>query len=392
MSFFGDLEFFIYLVLALIPAIILGLKEKKLKYYTAALTAIFILIVIGNDYKQLIYLLAYAFIQLHIAKLYLILRNKYGKNKKIYIHAIIFAVLPLVLCKIFGEFKINIFGFVGISYLSFRTIQIIIETYDGLINEISTLEFLTFLFFFPSLSSGPIYRSRNFNKDINKVYTREEYLDLLGNGIKKITIGVLYKFVLSGLFNTFMLQVTGSYSPKYVIAYAYIYGFYMFFDFAGYSLMAVGTSYILGIKMPDNFDKPFISTDIKDFWNRWHITLSHWFRDFIFVRFMKDSIKVKRFSDNLKAAFSGYMVNMTIMGIWHGLSLNYVIYGIYHGVLLGITEFYQKKSQFHRKYKNKRAYKLLSWVVTINFVMFGFLIFSGYTENVIIKYLDFLYS
>lgn len=390
MSFFGDLKFFIYLFIALIPAIILGIKEKKIKYYSILLTIFFIGIVIGNDIKQLGYLLLYAFIELHIIKIYMLLRKKYGKNKAIYMHTIIFSILPLVLCKISSKVQLDIFGFIGISYLTFKTIQIIIETYDGLIDKISTVDFLEFLFFFPTLSSGPIDRSRRFIDNMNKVYSRKEYLELLGNGIQKILLGILYKFVLSGIFNSILLSVTGSYSPKYVIAYAFAYGFYMFFDFAGYSLMAVGTSYILGIKTPDNFNKPFISIDIKDFWDRWHITLSHWLRDFVFTRFMMNSIKNKRFKSKLTMAFVGFMINMTLMGIWHGLSWNYILYGIYHGILLGITEIYQKKSKFYKKHKNNKLYKLCSWFITINCVMFGFLIFSGYIGNVAEKYINFL--
>jgi len=390
MSFFGDLEFFIYLIIALIPAIILDIKEKKIKYYTIVITIFFLWLILGNDYKQIAYLIVYAFLELHIVKIYLLLKNKFGKSKTIYFHALVFSILPLLLCKLSTGMQINIFGFIGISYLTFRTVQIIIETYDGLIENINVIDFLTFLFFFPTLSSGPIDRSRRFFEDINKVYSKKEYIELLGNGIQKICIGILYKFVLSGILNSMLLNVTGSYSPKYVIAYAYLYGFYMFFDFAGYSLMAIGTSYILGIKVPDNFNKPFISIDIKDFWNRWHITLSHWFRDFVFTRFMMNSIRNKRFNTRLTAAFMGFMVNMLVMGVWHGFSWYYILYGLYHGVLLGITEIYQKKSKFYKKYKDKKMYKLLSWFITINLVMFGFLVFSGYIGNVADKYMKFL--
>ena len=100
----------------------------------------------------------------------------------------------------------------------------------------------------------------------------------------------------------------------------------------------------------------FISIDIKDFWDRWHITLSHWFRDFVFSRFMMASIRGKWFKDKLTGACIGFMINMLLMGLWHGLSLSYILYGLYHGVLLAITEVYQKKSKL---------------------VMFGFFIFSG---------------
>lgn len=392
MNFFGDLKFFICLFIALLPAIYLGIKEKKIKSYSMFLTILFIIIIVGKDWMQLFYLLLYTFIQLHVVKAFLLLRKKYGKNKTIYLHAIVISILPLLSYKIFGKVEINIFGFIGISYLTFKTIQIIIEIYDGLIDKISLIAFLQFLLFFPTLSSGPIDRSRRFEQDINKIYNKKEYIQLLGEGINKIWIGIFYKFVLSGVCNSILLKVTNSFSPKFVITYAFMYGFYMFFDFAGYSLMAVGTSYILGVKIPDNFNKPFISIDIKDFWNRWHITLSHWLRDFVFTRFMINSIKLKRFKSKLTTAFYGFMLNMIIMGIWHGLTWYYILYGVYHGLLLGITEVYQKKSEFYKRNKDKKIYKIISWFVTMMCVMFGFLIFSGYLENVVNVYINYLFK
>lgn len=136
------------------------------------------------------------------------------------------------------------------------------------------------------------------------------------------------------------------YSGLTILGSAYTYGLYLFFDFAGYSSMAVGTAYILGIRLPDNFRQPFISLDMKDFWNRWHISLSTWFRDFIFNRFMMKALKDKWFSDRIYAASAGYVVNMFIMGLWHGLEAHYIEYGLYHGVVLAVTEIYQKNQNF----------------------------------------------
>lgn len=130
--------------------------------------------------------------------------------------------------------------------------------------------------------------------------------------------------------------------------------------------------------MPDNFNKPFISKDMKDFWARWHISLSEWFRDFIFTRFIISSTKKKRFKTRLTTASVGFIINMFVMGVWHGLSLCYIVYGLYHGILLALTEIYQKKSKFYKRNKKKKWYYVLSWTVTINLVMFGFLIFSGH--------------
>ena len=157
----------------------------------------------------------------------------------------------------------------------------------------------------------------------------------------------------------------------------YSYGFYLFFDFAGYSLMAVGYSYLFGVRTPDNFNKPFLSVDIIDFWDRWHITLSHWFRDFVFSRITMDLMRSRKFKSRLTIAVIAFMLNMGLMGIWHGTEPYYIIYGLYHGVLLSLTEIYHKKSKFHKRNKKKKWYRLTTGFITFQLVMIGFFIFSG---------------
>ncbi|RDU22268.1 D-alanyl-lipoteichoic acid biosynthesis protein DltB [Anaerosacchariphilus polymeriproducens] len=377
MNFFEGYAFFLVLIVLLIPAIIMGYFEKSLKLYSFGISIVFVIIIFSKNWIQLLYLILYFILQLSIAAGYLYLRKKYGRNQKLYHIFLILTILPLVLCKLETLIHINIFGFVGISYLTFKNVQIIIEIYDGVIKELAVFEYASFILFFPTLSSGPIDRSRRFHDDWVRVCKREEYLKQCADGIQKILVGIIYKVILAACFFRLMEFLMADKSWYCIIGYAYMYGFYLFFDFAGYSLMAVGTSYILGIRTPDNFKFPFISKDITDFWNRWHISLSHWFRDFVFSRFIMTCMKKKWFNTRLQKASFGFIVNMFIMGMWHGLTPSYLLYGIYHGVLLALTEIYQKKSKFHMKYKNSKGYKFVSWFITIQLVMFGFFIFSG---------------
>lgn len=378
MSMFAGFRFFALLFITLVPAVVLGLKEKSLRYYRDFLTILFVILVFKNSNLQFLYLIAYMVLSLFVIKLYMRLRIKYKRNKKIYIAAILLVIIPLIYSKISVFAGKNIFGFLGLSYIFFRVIQIIIEIYDGVIKEVNIFETLEFLLFFPSLSSGPIDRSRRFLKDNSIVYSKYDYDKLLSSGIVKLILGLVYKYPISSIFyfllNGKIKMLTGC---LHWIAYSYTYGLYMFFDFAGYSLMAIGAAYILGIKLPDNFNKPFISVDMKDFWNRWHISLSHWFRDFIFTRLIIGAARKKITTNRLLIATISLVINMTLMGLWHGLQSHYILYGVYHGVLLAFTELYQKKSKFYKKYKNNRIYLFVSWFVTINLVMFGFLIFSG---------------
>lgn len=382
MTFYDGLAFFILLLIALVPAVVLGLMGKRIKHYAMLLSLFWVYIIYREESIQLFYLIVYLFVEWHVIAIYQVCRRRFGQNKPIYHHALILGLLPLFIAKFSGFLGHSWFGFLGVSYITFKVIQIIIESYDGVIEKSSFYSTMSFLLFFPTISSGPIDRSRRYEADCNITLAREAYLELLGSGIWKILLGILYKFVLSAIAFQLMGQVEQSQQIGALIAYAYLYGFYLFFDFAGYSLMAIGTSYVLGIKTPDNFNKPFISRDIKDFWDRWHITLSHWFRDFLFSRFIMNAIRNKWFRNRMNAASAGFMINMLVMGLWHGPTIDYLIYGLYHGTLLALTERMQKK-RWYKKVKDKPWYQAVSWFVTLNLVMFGFFIFSGRLTDLI---------
>lgn len=291
--------------------------------------------------------------------------------------AITLSILPLFVSKISSPvFGISI-GFIGISYIIFRCLQIIIEISDGLIDEVDPLSTLNFLLFFPTFSAGPIDRSRRFEGDLRASRSREEIAKLFAEGLKKFIIGYGYKFVISMMFFQRMSYYVSGNEWQIIVKYGFYYGFYLFFDFAGYSLMAIGTGYMLGFQIPENFNQPFRATNIKDFWNRWHMSLSFWFRDYLFTPLVLMIRKRKWIKDKQFTAMTAYLVNMTVMGIWHGLSSYYILYGVYHGVLLSAYEWIEKKSAFHKKHKNNTLYRGLSWVVTMVSVFIGFTIFSG---------------
>ena len=228
----------------------------------------------------------------------------------------------------------GILAIIGISYMTFKAAQIIIEISDGIIKELKPDEYIYLMIFFPTLLSGPIDRSRRFEEDIRRTIPREEYLEMAGNGLLKILLGMVYKLAIASVFYLLMKKFGMDHTLISAAIYMYTYGFYLFFDFAGYSLMAVGTGYLLGVKVPDNFNKPFLSKDIQEFWNRWHITLSHWLRDYVFSRITMDLIRSGKVKDKLTIASIALMINMLIMGCWHGLTGYYILYGLYHGGIL----------------------------------------------------------
>ena len=133
---------------------------------------------------------------------------------------------------------------------------------------------------------------------------------------------------------------------------------------------------------------PFASVDIKDFWNRWHITLSFWLRDFVFMRLSRAFMKHKVFSSRITTACVGYVCNMTLMGLWHGLTVDYIAYGLFHGLLLAGCELFQKKSKLYKKHRKSTWFRALSWAVTMVCVFFGFALFSGQVSTCVLGALN----
>ena len=383
MNYFEGNEFFLLLFVVLLIGFVLNYFSKRKDYYILSLSILFAGAIYGKSKSMVVYLLAFIIYQ------YVLVFIAQRMDSKRLKPLVMLSILPLVVNKVFAITQLHLLAFIGISYMSFKTIQIMLEISDGLIKEkISVKDYLQFLLFFPTVSSGPIDRSRRFLKEINKVMPRKDYLELAGDGIYRIVLGLLYKVVLSTYVYQILLALSNTGTVVYSIKYMYLYTLYLFFDFAGYSLMAVGSSNILGIQTPMNFNKPFLSIDIKDFWTRWHITLSTWLRDFVFSRVLMQVIRKKWFKNRLHNAAYAYMVNMLVMGFWHGISVSYIAYGFYHGILMSGFEIYQKKSTFYKKHKNKTWYKLISWFVTMNLVMVGFFIFSGEPYKIIMAILS----
>ena len=167
-----------------------------------------------------------------------------------------------------------------------------------------------------------------------------------------------------------------------VLGYMYAYSADLFFDFAGYSLFAVGTSYLMGIETPMNFKQPWRSPNIKDFWNRWHITLSFWFRDFIYMRLVFWFMKHRIFKSPRTTANVTYIINMLVMGFWHGVTWYYITYGLFHGVALVVNDAWLRYKKKHRASVPHNGFtQIFAIFLTANLVCFSFLIFSGFLNT-----------
>ena len=371
---FSGLLFFYLLFLGLLPAVVLGLLGKKLHYYGIFLCAAMLVIVFWQN-GQLAALALFFLWEMALCCLFWRLPKR---TRPLLWAAVILALGPLGLIKL-GEVwqPFSLFRLMGASYMSFRAVQVLLDIYDGRLQKLRPVALGYFLLFFPAVSSGPIDRYRRFLSDLDRPPDREHYRTLPAQGIWKLAGGCVSAVVISGFIQQYWLAALPASGFGATLSYMYGYTFYLFFNFAGYSSMAIGTGYLLGIQMPENFNQPFLSVDMKDFWSRWHISLSTWLRDYLYSRFVMKSLKQKRFSNPRTASYLGYVLNMMAMGAWHGLQPQYLLYGVYHSALMCLNEVLDLHCKPFRSFKTHGAGQVVCVLVTFHLFSFGLLIFSG---------------
>ena len=385
MGFYTEPAFFILLAVVVAIAVVLGIAEKPLHKYGLAASVVMLALLFSESLPSLVFLLAYLVYSFALVKVVEGLFKRQDPHAVAKYRVCLAAqIAPLFVYKVGVLFDSGFLGFIGISYITFKAVQVLIEARDGLIESVKPWHYLYFLVFFPTFTSGPIMRSRAFEKDLNTRLSRDGYLQLLYRGAGWFMLGALYKYVGASLASWLMwfgpAAIGGATTGAYVaaqIVYGFAYGLYLFFDFAGYSHMAVGAGFALGIEVPRNFRAPFLAVDIKDFWDRWHITLSHWLRDFVFMRFTSAALDHEWFKTTLTSACIAFIINMVLMGCWHGLTVEYLVYGLYHGVLLAACEAFQRKSGFYKKHRKQRWFRICSWAITMVAVFYGFALFGG---------------
>ncbi|MCI2171589.1 D-alanyl-lipoteichoic acid biosynthesis protein DltB [Schleiferilactobacillus perolens] len=390
--------YFILLMVALLPAIIIRLYGHRSHWYETVVSFIFLFLMFdGKDWHQGVALIGYTILQYAVISLYTRYRTKEKSPNKFgpFCWAVILSIAPLVVVKftpLFNNGQSSIIGFLGISYLTFKSVGMIMETRDGAIKEFHPVKFLQFLLFMPTISSGPIDRYRRFEKDYDRTLTSEQYTDLLGKGIERLFLGFAYKFIIGYFFGTMWLpqvqrmamQSRGGFLDLSwpLVGVMYCYSAYLFFDFAGYSLFAMGISNVMGVETPRNFNYPWISRNIKDFWNRWHMTLSFWFRDYIYMRFVFFIMKHRLIKNRVTIANLGYLLLFLIMGIWHGETWYYIVYGIFHATVMILTDAWLRFKKKHKDWFPSNTFtRVMAILMTANTVCFSFLIFSGFLDR-----------
>lgn len=379
---FGDFEYFGLLVYVLLPLIVLGFLGVSNRIWTLAVMAVLLVLQASGavpirpefHVREIYIILGYTVFQALVAWGLLKFRNRV-----VFYSAIALCVMPLVASKVLPSLVPHTaFGFLGISYITFRSLDVLFSIQDGLIKTLSPVPYTAFLLFVPALSSGPIDRYRRFLKDWEKARDRNEFLEDLDIALHRLARGFLYKFIIAALIKTYWLDPwsTGR-GIGSLWMYMYAYTFYLFFDFAGYSAFAIAVGRFMGVRLPENFDRPFLSKNIRDFWNRWHISLSFWFRDHVYMRFLLAASKGKWFKGKHTSSYCGLFLTFGIMGVWHGLSLHYILYGIYHAALLSFYDWFARWNKTTKRFGDSALQIFFNRLATFHAIAFGLLLFSG---------------
>lgn len=260
----------------------------------------------------------------------------------------------------------------GISFFAFEFIHYLFEIYRGGKPIKSIILFALFAAFFPTQIAGPIKRYKDFEEQmLSDKRLRLSYFD---EGLPLIIIGMAKKLLLADNLGTFVqmgMTVPAAYGAPELWLFAYAFAFQIYFDFSGYTDIGRGSAMLFGYHIPINFNMPYIARNISEFWHRWHISLSTWLRDYLFIPLGGSRHGRWMTHRNL-------FLTMAIGGLWHGASWNFVVWGIYHGLALIVhREFSQWKSQipFLDKIIASKPGNLLSIIFTFHAVCIGWIFF-----------------
>jgi D-alanyl-lipoteichoic acid acyltransferase DltB (MBOAT superfamily) len=249
----------------------------------------------------------------------------------------------------------------------------------GRLPGVTLREFLTYALFFPAYTAGPIDRIERFVKDQRQPFRLDAQTVL--DGGTRIVLGVLKKFVLADSLALVALNAANAAQANatlwtWVLVYAYAWRLY--WDFAGYSDIAIGLGRFFGIKLPENFDRPYTRQNLTHFWNSWHMTLAQWFRAYVFNPLTR-ALRTRELPAPVIILLT-QAVTMVLIGLWHGITLNFVIWGAWHGLGLFVhnrwADFMKPRAALlDSRPRLKRLAQLAGVVVTFHFVALGWVWF-----------------
>ncbi len=254
----------------------------------------------------------------------------------------------------------------GISFITFTVIAYLVNVRRGIFSpEKSFAGTALYISFFPHLIAGPIMRPHELFPQFKHLVFKKRNIKF---GLLLFAVGMIKKVVFADQISPYVDQLfTGAAAGHFLLNLfaAYAFTLQIYCDFSGYTDMALGLALVLGIRLPLNFNRPYLSESIRDFWRRWHMTLSRWFRDYVYIPLggsKKSALQTSTF----------LMITMLIAGLWHGASWTFVLWGGYYGILLIIEHAWGRKIDAHWPVALKR-------LVTFHLIVFGWILFRAQT-------------
>jgi D-alanyl-lipoteichoic acid acyltransferase DltB (MBOAT superfamily) len=271
----------------------------------------------------------------------------------------------------------------GFSYLAFRLLHVLRDSQLGRLPEFSLSEFVSYAIFFPSYPSGPIDRAQRFIQQDFRGLQKIDFTQAAAGG-QRIVIGIFKKFVLADGLALIALNAQNSVqisSSLWTWVLLYAYGLRLYLDFSGYIDIALGLGKLLGINLPENFNKPYIKTNLTAFWNSWNITLAAWFRAYFFNPITRSMRQSQLKFPAWVIIFIGQFSTMALIGLWHGITWNYALWGVWHALGLFVhnrwSEWLRQRYVLEEERVNlHRLLKLGGWFITFNYVTLSWVWFA----------------
>ena len=274
---------------------------------------------------------------------------------------ILAASVTLHVVVLFG-FKVSESLPIGISFYTFQVISYMVDVYrKDVPAQKNVLDFATYVSMFPQLIAGPIVRDADIEKQLKN---REHSIENAAYGIKRFVLGLSKKVLLANTLGELceIFRASNDKSILFYWMYAVAFALHVYFDFSGYSDMAIGLGRMMGFRYQENFNYPYISKSITEFWRRWHISLGSWFRDYVYIPLGGNRVNKSRYLFNILLVWA-------LTGLWHGGAWNFVVWGLYFAVLLMIEKSWLLKGL--------EKHKVLGHIYAIITVVVGFVIFDA---------------
>ena len=271
------------------------------------------------------------------------------------------------------------FRWLGFSYVAFRIIHTIRDRQSGRLPPVTLAEYVVYIVFFPTIVAGPIDRLERFVGDLRRSYQR--VAQDWGMAGQRIVIGLFKKFVIADSLALFALNANNAtqvddWAWAWILLYAF--SLQIYFDFSGYTDIAIGIGYLMGFKLPENFNSPYLKPNITQFWNAWHISLTQWFRAYYFNPLTRSLRTLKKPLSVGLIVFVTQITTMVLIGLWHGATWSFIFWGIWHGLGLFAHNRWSEWTKGYFSTLSSRLRTLLAVggaVVTFNFVALGWVFF-----------------